>query len=409
MKSWNGWFNPPLDETDELSLYDRAQITGMSRAVAEAQRVQKELDSVLFWLASRIAAGEVDRLSGKDPFAFAKMTPGDWRKFFENVLRNNPTISTVTPASGEVIQLRKENEELRRRLATAEARLAELQAERDRLQDTVIVQRHADISTTTVKTSVSPQKTSADKSNSDHLPDPPKAYKTLFHEDKEKKRREIILLKLLAETGYSAEASMRWELTRRIEKLTDPDSGSIKRLLARMESKKLVNRNPVSIGKNRILILTLTDLGKNVIQAMGITVVESEWDRLMRLHGGQAQEKHAAQVCLFAHYARQRGWTTQVCPEVEPPADPDVLIEKDGEQIYVEVEAGSGSSERRMKKWRNQRNLQGFVAICAPTASIRKRLVREARANSKKGMATDFMWLRDRKKELDKGLWAYTW
>ena len=190
--------------------------------------------------------------------------------------------------------------------------------------------------------------------------------------------------------------------------LTNPDSGSIKRLIASLEENKLIERIPVNVGQSRIIILRLTKLGRNVAQAMGVPIVESEWERLMRLHGGERQQKHAAMVCLFTAYARRRGWHTEVCPEVEPPADPDVLIEKDGERIYVEVEAGSGTAERRMKKWRNQRNLQGFVAICAPNEKVRQELVREARGNTKRGMATDLIWLRGKPRE-DNALWVETW
>jgi len=416
--TWNSWFDSDPDDEEpeeELSAYDRAQLQAMSRAVAESRRIQKELDSILFWLATRIDPGEVDERLGKTPFAFSQMKPGDWKKFFEKALHNKFTVTAVTPVSQEAMQLRKENEELRRRLAEAEARLAEVQAERNRLQDAVIEQRRPDVQET-------PEPDSKQKKTPDFtIPQkPPTKYAILFSNGNTG-QRELAFLAILAGNGYSAEASLRWELVQYAQRiatpeekkkgdvLKDPDSGSIKRLIKRLEKRNLIQRHTVTNGQSRIIIVTLTELGKAVTAAMNVSIVESEWARLMRLHGGQAQEKHAAQVCLFTHYARQRGWTTRVCPEVEPPADPDVLIEKDGQQIYVEVEAGSGSPERRMKKWRNQRNLQGFTAICAPSASVRKRLVREARANSKKGMATDFMWLRDHKKEPELGLWAYRW
>ena len=222
----------------------------------------------------------------------------------------------------------------------------------------------------------------------------------------------------MAGLGYSAESGMRWEIVQFAQRTASPDdekvlknseSGSVRRLILHLEAKKLIERITVISGQSKIIINVLTDLGKEVAQAMGVTLVESEWERLMRLHGGELQQKHAAQVCLFTSYARRRGWTTRVCPEAQPPADPDVLIEKDGQRIYVEVEAGSGSVERRMKKWRNMRNMQGFVAICAPTAAMRQTLVAEARSNTKKGMATDFGWLRQNDDEPQKGLWAQKW
>jgi len=276
-----------------------------------------------------------------------------------------------------------------------------MKVERNRLQETVIARRRSDNSAPAAPLP-------ADRPLS--IPKtPPRKYATLFSgKDRPKSRqREIIALALLAATGYSAEASLRWEVVQYClsiatpkdiedEKVNkNPESGSIKRLFTRLEGKKLIERLAVTNGKSRIIINKLTDLGRTVVQEMSVPIAEeSEWERLMRLHGGERQQKHAAQVCLFTHYARRRGCTTQVCPEVEPPADPDVLIEKEGERIYVEMEAASGSAERRMKKWRNQRQLQGFTAICSPTGGIRKTMVTEASATGKSGMATDFEWLR---------------
>ncbi len=54
---------------------------------------------------------------------------------------------------------------------------------------------------------------------------------------------------------------------------------------------------------------------------------------------------------------------------------PDVLVEKDGRKIYVEVELGT----RKEQKWRNMQAAQGFVALCARTPASHCSLVRERR------------------------------
>ena len=126
----------------------------------------------------------------------------------------------------------------------------------------------------------------------------------------------------------------------------------------------------------------------------------------MRLHGGEDQQGHALLVLLFAWQARKRGWDVAVCPPVNGPAKPDVLIEKGGESIYVEVEGESGTPERRMRKWRNMVDLQGFVALVAPDEGTRRRLAQEAKAASRRGMATDIKYLLD---HLEAPLWADTW
>jgi hypothetical protein len=365
----------------------------------------------------------VDSRQIKDPFAFANLSTDNWRAFFQAALKNVHLSQGLAPISPDIRKLKEENQQLRERLAALEAQLAELQTDRNRLQETVITKRREDVQSTPEAPSATISAPEQKNSLTFTIPKtPPRKYAALFSGTSQPKsrQRELIVLALLAGAGYSSEASLRWEVVQYCQRHASPqdvekglvvknhDSGSIKRIFFRLEEKKLLERLVIENG-NRIIINTLTDLGRTVAQEMGVPIVESEWERLMRLHGGERQQKHAAQVCLFAHYARKYGWKTHVCPEVKPPADPDILIEKGDENIYVEVEAGSGSPKRRMKKWRNQRNLQGFVAICAPTEATRKMLVREARSNSKKGMATDFMWIRNHKDELELGLWAYTW
>ena len=400
--SWFDWRDEDDDPEDELSAFESAQLRAMHDIVRQYEETNRQYHDLLYWLATRIVPGEVDQRLTKDPFAFARMKPDGWRKFYQNALKDVHLSRWLAPTSPDTRTLQRENEQLRQQLAAAEAQIAELKAERDRLQQTVIANRR--VSSKSQKAEESPKTESVPIIPEPHFTipkTPPKKYATLFNRQESTRQRELIFLALAAGTGYSTAASLRWELTRYVEELNDPDAGSIKRLIERLEKANLISTRKVA----KTIILSLTDLGREVATAMGVPPVETEWERLMRLHGGAKQEKHAAHVCLFTHYARKRGWRTLVCPEVEPPADPDVLIEKDDQLIYVEVEAGSGDPERRMKKWRNQRNLQGFAAICAPTENVRRMLVQEARSNTKRGMATDFMWLR----EPENDLWAETW
>ncbi len=382
--TWH-WFDDDID--DDFTPFERAQVLALQEVVRECVATQQRLMDILYWLATRLAPEEVDRRLTRHPFAFARMTPQAWRTFFEQALHD----LYLTRGVASILQrLRAENQKLRDQVIALNARLTAQQ--------------------TSATMSPQPPPSSPDDSPAPKdeplLRQPPARYASMFSQEPVARRRELTFLTLMAVKGYSAEVSLRWELVQREEALTNPDSGSIKRLIARLQKRDLIQRLSVSMGRHRLNIVLLTELGSEVIAAMRLTPVESEWARLMRLHGGQAQQKHAAQVCLFTHLAWQRGWRTQVCPEVDPPADPDVLIEKEGERIYVEVEGGSGTPERRMKKWRNQRDLQGFAAICAPSEAVRRTLVREAQSNTKKGMATDFAWLREHPRA---GLWAETW
>ena len=405
------WRPGPERDDEDLTAFERAQLQALHALVRGYEATQKQLNDLIFWLATRIAPGEVDRRQIKTPFAFTDMTPGQWRQFFEEALKDVHLSHGLTPVSPDALNLEREARQLRERLAAAEARIAELRviaADAAEIQDDAAAGPTPEI--------VPPPAAPSDPQEVIIPGKPPASYQSLFSRQEESRKRELIFLALLAGKGYSAELGLRWELVQRIDGVANPDSGSLRRLILRMEKNKLLQRLPIAMGKYRIIIVILTELGETVARSMAITPVESEWARLMRLHGGDRQQKHAAQVCLFTHYARRGGWTTQVCPAADPPADPDVLLEKAGQRIYVEVEAGSGSVERRMKKWRNQRHLQGFTALCAPTEHLRRILTAEASAGGHSGMATDFEWLRaqrvkagDRDVKLKETIWAQKW
>ena len=80
---------------------------------------------------------------------------------------------------------------------------------------------------------------------------------------------------------------------------------------------------------------------------------------------------------------------SEACPTVEGDWQPDVAITENNETIYVEVEAESGDTERRMRKWKRLAELQGSIALCALTPEQRQRLVSEASAVCPQGKATD--------------------
>jgi hypothetical protein len=192
---------------------------------------------------------------------------------------------------------------------------------------------------------------------------------------------------LLATTGWSLRHAIDEALAERLAIGTG--SGSIKRLFRRLEKVGLVRSSVYDLGGVRAAILTLSEQGGIVAAAAGFPPIPSDWQRLMTAHGGERQALHAALCCAVAYQARQRGYTVTVCPPVDGPSSPDLALTQGEQTLYLEVEAESGSPERRMIKWRNQADLQGFVALCANNNGVRERLAAEARAASPHGLATD--------------------
>lgn len=146
--------------------------------------------------------------------------------------------------------------------------------------------------------------------------------------------------------------------------------------------------------RTSIKMLRLTDEGRELCRALDWLVIESDWDRLIRLHQGKDQQRHTLAVMYFALLARIRGWSTQIVPDAEGKADPDVLIVKGKERHYVEVELGSRGNEKQTAKWKNLAGLQGGrVAICAPDVKVRERLVKDCQLAKIGGVATDLATL----------------
>jgi hypothetical protein len=141
-------------------------------------------------------------------------------------------------------------------------------------------------------------------------------------------------------------------------------------------------------------------------------VVESDWERLMRLHEGEKQEGHTLAVLLFASAARLRGWTVEVLPEVNGNARPDLVITRGEQRLYVEVETGTRLHDGNAK-WRMNAELNGGrVALVARNVEERGVLVSDCRHAADHGHAADVETLiAGRLVEVSEGdpLWAEEW
>lgn len=226
--------------------------------------------------------------------------------------------------------------------------------------------------------------------------------------------QDILFLALLGRTGWAAHRSLAVEYGRLLGR-SQPHklSGTDNRQIARLVNAGLVIAETLATGNTRLKLVWLSAAGKRLLQKQGQPVVPSEWEALLERHGGERQQGHSVQVCLFTYLARSYGWATTVCPEIPAngsgPLLPDVLLERGQERLYMEVEAGSGEPERRMAKWRNLAQMQGRVALAAPSPAVRGTLVAEAQAAATHGVATDMTTLRPAWDEKQDDIWLEEW
>jgi hypothetical protein len=205
---------------------------------------------------------------------------------------------------------------------------------------------------------------------------------------------------------------LRTELKYRMRLST---GGAMDRLVKALLEEKLVEQTLFGSGQTKYAVLRLTDKGIVFAAELGCPVRPSEWDILAERHNAEVHRQHAFAILLFAFQARRRGWQVEVCPQVDHPlVEPDVLVEKDGERVYVEVEVlrhpkrrkeGAGADNTWVRKWRNQWQFQKRVAVCTLTPKRMQGIVRYLKPRYP-GMATELTTLA-RHPESD--LWLARW
>ena len=457
------WVAEPDGAGLSLSAFERT-----ARQIAEEERQLRLLAEerlrdyarLVLDLASVFLAAELDARTRADPYFLSRATAADWRSLLQAAQRRQLTpgtgwsASTVADAEterwrsealrwraeaqqlhAEVGRLQDELTALATRLAPSAAQEAMPVADSD-LASAAPVRQEASPASAQPGNALPPltkPKPPAAQGIDISLPPMPALAPGRFADQLRNWPRESLALCALGVTGWSMRQAIAELLSAKLGDV-QPNAGSLRRLFANLarrglwsEEKVVVNgvRRPEAgmmdtgvtdagaasdAGDETTLILVrLTELGRDVLRACGVQPALSEWDRLLATHGGSAQTAHAGLVCTFTYHARRRGYATTVCPEVAEPAAPDAHVSRNDESLYVEVEDESGSSERRLRKWRNQATLQGRAALVAVAPAARTNLVNEARAaGCEHGMATDLQTLIETQ-EVGGPLWVVEW
>jgi len=163
---------------------------------------------------------------------------------------------------------------------------------------------------------------------------------------------------------------------------------------------------PFNVGV-KLRVLYLTDYGKDLCRALGVEPVESDWEKIVRLHNGEEQTRHAALVLMAAYQARLRGWKTEVMPfdpQETPWFQPDLKVtDPEGRFYYCEVETHSRGNP---DKWARMRQANLIV----PMPSTRQWLVRRLKDMGLPGRATDLRTLAQQAKAGDLSqFWLEKW
>ncbi len=389
-----------IEDVLKRGLNDILRAEREMRGIAEKQN--RSLRDVLSELAYRLAGEALENIRRRDPQAPDNWDAAAWRAFFVEQLEETPGWSKPEVIRERMEAVRQERDGLAGRLAEA---LSEIDRLKSIKPDGNGHKEH--------NAEAKPEDAVNEAINdADKWPDIPKKPPMRFASKLstgQRWKREALALYLMATKGWS----LRLEVLEAIGRLTNvsPRSGSLKRIFEKgLKEKGLVDSAVLSInlskGQTRMSVLRLTDQGRDLCRLLGWEPIESEWERLVRLHEGGKQTAHTAAVLTFAYHARTRGWNAEVLPEVDGTnAIPDISVEKDDKKVYVEVELGADKTA----KWRNLAKLQGFVALCASTADKRNGLVNECKLDRIKGRATDIETLIQESGGVKGNLWPETW
>lgn len=375
-----------------------------------AERTAREYRALVMALAQRWAGEALEARRRDNPGVPSVWTPADWSAFWDGVSLA-PTAGWTAAAGGNG------HAALERRIEQLEGELTALRGRLERAQIELARERQAAAELRErLEGAQKPKEKKAKKGEArrqaeriltpDELPEPhrsmveqltslviplaPERFKAQLKpgDSAIRYRRKVLVLYVVATGGVSTRMeidrviSVAEQLSERTNSVRRPVDELVRSGL--LETETIRMERPFETG---LAVLRLSEDGKALCRTWGWQVVEGEWERIVRLHQGETQEAHTVMLLAFALHARLRGWNARILPPVDGTnAVPDVVVERDGERWYVEVERGDGSR----RKWKNLAGLNaGKVALCAADEEGRARLVRDCKAQRLGGVATD--------------------
>ena len=380
------------------------------------QKVEGDLAAcleLLTELAVRLGGEAFENMRRDNPGIPKSWRPDDWKDYLlpaaNNVLFRSVRWDTTPPArqddlaQEEIASLRKQLEDAQARLVIAE-RASQASAPRSsaasqaapearfkpkEAHQAVRVTPQTAASVVASERPISAYMTILDdvRSMMDNPPPAPAKYQELANGDRPW-RKYFASVYMVGKYGLSAVMEMAAVMSDALGTVK-PGSSSLRKIFENMRGYGyFYGETLAAVGLN-IGLLRLTPEGAAMYKAVtGNEPVETEWERLERLHRGSEDTAHAAACLVFALQARWRGYQTTLLPELHAgKARPDFIVERGDERLAVEVEL---STKDNIVKWRNLAALNGGrVAFCAGTQARRERLAGDCKLAKLPGVAVD--------------------
>jgi len=391
---------------------------------SQAEAKSRALVGVMTEIAYRFAGEKLEQLRQKDPLVPQNWGPEDWRAFFLSVQvaegEGGGWGKAGTGQQAEIAKLQAKTIALEREIQRLRQAQTTEQVEQKKSlalpREAATPEEKVSLPDPTPYGALLPELVALQE-----LPTPPALYADRFKADGMQSKRDAALnlrRRALALRCVAAGLSVSMEISHLVGGLTgaDPRSGGIRRVWDALEKQRLIIKQTLGMtyrnnAQTRLVVMRLSDDGKHLARSWGWDVVESDWEKLVRLHEGDKQEAHTLSILLFAASARLRGWKTTILPDVTGAAVPDLRIEKGSAGYYVEVETGTREHEQNAK-WRMNAELNaGRVALVARNTDERKQLMEDCRHVAEHGVAGDIETLISERfsDSLANSLWSEEW
>ena len=383
MMAWGRADPPPLDAATATA---RGLISDI-HADLNARLITRDrqivgLNQLLAEIADRLTGGALEEERRRDPGAALHWQAADWQAFFSQ----HPPQSSVPgsePLRVEVERLAAQVAHWQNRARALERQLAEAPspAPAERL-----LAAPAPSGTPPNATELLGELTALTQ----RLLKPPRPFaQQVAYHDPKLWQRQVQGLYLIGQRGLSQQSLIHWLLARLVD--LDPEGGGFGRALEKLAENGLLQRTVLELKapfSSTLIVLSLTADGRRLVKLLfDAEAVESDYERIRRLHQGDELPAHTLGLLYFGLTAMQRGARVRVLPDTAGDWQPDLWIEHAGVNRYVELEL---SDKENPAKWRNLAALnEGQVALCAGNATQRARLVGDCRAMKLPGVATD--------------------
>ncbi|HFC08256.1 MAG TPA: hypothetical protein ENJ54_00135 [Chloroflexi bacterium] len=394
------WSVPPVPRNSQQQILQKSLqdlLNAERRWRKRAEQESAAFRQLLEWLAYQIGGGElVDAARRVDPKAYKQWGAEEWRRLFESVLEHKtqsrwrPAALPPKPQSQEKPKPPQPQPQRKAQEQAQEEKPQQMEREPQRKVETQEQEAQKKAEATAAVTAVGISAlVDALKAVPWRELDTPSMYATLARNGGKRWKRGLMMVYLIATQGINSRMEMAAVFSQAFGKSLATTRAWVRRAGEFMVARNFLvsKRLQMSEPKTSLGVYVLSEEGRRLAERMGWNVVESEVERIERLHEGKRFPAHTLGILTFALHARLRGWAVRVLPEHETATPPDVLVERDGQRLFVEVEL---SKKEHVAKWRNNAAMNGGrVALVAATADRRRALVADVKRLKLPGVAAD--------------------